>query len=366
MYDVWVDVSKNALINNYKSIRNYVSDKVKICCVIKANAYSHDLVQTAKIFEAEGCDYFGVTHIDEAIVIREAGINIPILLFMPVSVSRLEEAINYNFDLTVASIFDAENINEIATKLDKVVNIHIKIDTGMGRLGVLQANVFDLFDVVGKLKTLKIIGTYTHFTHSGDINLKYTNKQFNQFKNITNSLKRRHINCGMLHCSNSSAIARFPNMHLDMVRCGTMLFGQFPSIYAKNSSIRLENTWNLKARVVAIRHLPPGTTIGYGSEYTVHKDITAAVVSVGFAHGFTLIPESLIYRIEILRYLIKKYTHKYTVTICDTKCPIIGRIGMQMSVVDISEIKDKVKVDDEVCVPCMRLPVDSGIPRVFK
>ncbi|MBQ0105229.1 MAG: alanine racemase [Armatimonadetes bacterium] len=294
--DIWVEVSKNALIHNHRTLKNYISEKTKLCCVLKANAYSHDLIQTAKLLEKEKADYFGLTHLDEALEVRHSGVNTPIILFMPVAENRIKEAISHNIDMTCASLFDAENINRVAENINRDAHIHIKIETGMGRLGILQAETEEVFQFINSHPRLKVEGTYTHFTHSGDSNVKFTNNQFSLFQRITTHLKRKQYNLGMLHCSNSGATLRFPHMQLDMVRCGTALFGQFPSVYTKVEGVELKHTWTLKARIVAIRNLPPGQTVGYCGEYTTPKNTKTAVIACGFSHGYTLVPESLVYR----------------------------------------------------------------------
>ena len=306
-HDIWVEVNKDNLIHNFRTLKNYVSSDTKFCCVLKANAYGHDLVQTAQVLSKENVDYFGLTHLDEGILVRNAGVETPIILFMPVTESRIKEAVSYNLELTCGSIFDAKNINKVAENINKDINIHIKIETGMGRLGVLQSDVYELFDYIKAHPKLKVISTYTHFTHSGDINIRYTKNQFKTFQNITTLLKKRQYDTGFLHCANSAATTRFPQYHLDMVRCGTILFGQFPSVYSQIENINLKPTWQLKGRIVAVRNLPVASTVGYGSEYTTKRNTKTAVIACGFAHGYTLVPESIIYRIEILRYFIKKY-----------------------------------------------------------
>ncbi len=363
--DIWVEVNKEGLVHNFRTLRNFVNKETKFCCVLKANAYGHDLVQTAKLLSQENVDYFGLTHLDEALLLRNNNINTPILLFMPVTESRIKEAINFNIDLTCASMFDAQNIVKVAENINRDAHIHIKIETGMGRLGVLQSEVYDLFDYIKEHPRLKVVATYTHFTHSGDINIKYTLNQFKLFQNITNLLKKRQYDIGFLHCANSAATLRFPQMQLDMVRCGTVLFGQFPSIYSKTGGVELKPTWTLKARVVAVRELPSGSTVGYGSEFTTTRPTKTAVVACGFAHGYTLVPESIIYRIEIFRYILKKYFRKQFLTINGKQYPVIGRVSMQMTVLDITDAKEEIKVNDEVVIPCMRLPANSLIPRIF-
>lgn len=364
-YDIWAEISKDAIIHNYKSLKNYISEKTKLCCVLKANAYSHGLLETAKILEKEKPDYFALTHIDEALLLRRSNITVPILLFMPVTESRIKDAICNNIDMTCASLYDAKYINKVAEYMNRNAHIHIKIETGMGRLGLLQSETEEVFEYISKNPRLKVQGTYTHFSQSGANNTKKTENQFRLFQRIISTLKMKQYNLGMTHCCNSAATLRFPHMHLDMVRCGTVLFGQYPTVYCRNENINLKNTWSLKARVVAVRDLPAGTTIGYSGEYTAEKNIKTAVISCGTAHGFTLVPESMIYRMEIFRYLIKKYLRKLYIRINEEEFPIIGRISMQMTVIDITNAEKEIKINDTATVNTMRLPIDSSIPRII-
>ena len=363
--DIWVEVNKTNLIHNYRTLRNYINKDAKFCAVLKANAYGHDLVQTAKVLSEENVDYFGLTHLDEALEVRHAGVDTPILLFMPVTESRIKEAICHNVELTCASLFDAKNICKVAENINKDAHIHIKVETGMGRLGVLQSEIFELFDYINEHERLKVISTYTHFTQSGDINVRWTHNQYKIFAQITELLKKRGYDIGFVHCANSAATLRFQEYQLGMVRCGTILFGQFPSAYAKVEGVNLKPTWQLKARVVAVRHLLTGSTVGYGSEYSTNRDTKTAVVACGFSHGYTLMPESLIYRIEPIRYFMKKYFRKQTMKIKGKEYPVIGRVSMQMTVLDITDAKEEIKVNDEVVIPTMRLPVQATIPRIF-
>lgn len=363
--DIWVEVSKEAIVHNHKELKKILPQTCKLCCVLKANAYSHGLLEVAKILEEDKADYFGLTHLDEALTLRKAGIKTPILLFMPVTESRIKDAINNNIDMTCASLFDAQNINKTAQFLNRDAHIHIKIETGMGRLGVISSETEELFEYIKNNPRLIVEGTYTHFTQSGANHTKSTDNQFRLFQRILNILKLKHYSLGMVHCSNSAATLRFPHMHLNMVRCGTALFGQYPSVHSRNSDVNLKNTWALKARVVAVRNLPAGSTVGYGSEYTATKDIKTAVVACGFAHGYTLLPESVVYRMELFRYIIKKYFKKQYISINGEQFPVIGRISMQMTVVDITDSKKEIKINDTATINTMRLPINSDIERVI-
>ena len=362
-HDVWVEISKENMTSNFHSLRKKVSPNTKICAVVKANGYSHGTVESAKIFSDAGCDYLGVTHFSEAKEIRENNITTKILLFMPISRFNLKEAISLDLNITVSNIKELEIINETAKSMKKTAYIHVKIDTGMGRIGVYANEAVELFQAIETMDNIKTAGIYTHFARSGELDIAFTKRQFSIFETVLTTLKRYNFNYGIAHACNSSATLRFPNMHMDMVRIGTALYGQFPSVYAKQRDVDLKNTWELKCRICEIRHLNAGSTIGYGSEFIAKKPMKVAVISIGFAHGYTLIPESLIYRIEPLRYFIKKYSRHYQVKINNQNCDILGRIGMQMCIANITGIESK--IDDTVTIPSMRLPVPSSIPRVI-
>ena len=362
-HDIWVEISREAMENNFKALRKKVSSKAKICAVVKANGYSHGIDISSQIFSGAGCDYLGVTHFSEAIEIRNSGINTKTLMFMPISYSNIEEAVSADLDFTVSNINNAKDINQIAVKSNKIANIHVKVDTGMGRLGVYSNEITELFNELKSLENINIAGIYTHFARSGELDIKFTCQQFSKFERILNNLKRDNFNYGTAHVCNSSASLRFPDMHLDMVRIGTALYGQFPSVYAKQGAVELQNTWKLKCKICEIRNLPVGSTVGYGSEFIARKPMKVAVISIGFADGYTMVPDSLIYRIEPLRYFIKKYSNRYHVFINGQKCDILGRIGMQMCIVNITGTN--IDINDTAEIPTMRLPVPSSIPRII-
>lgn len=365
MYDVWLEVSKKALEHNYKALRKNIAKDVKICAVVKANAYGHDIITAAKTFVDLGCDFLAVTHFSEAERIRESGIKAKILLYIPVSYCNLEKAIFSNISLTATCIEDVKNISNVATQIGRIANIHIKIDSGTGRSGIYSGDILYMFEEIKKVSNINVEGIYTHFARPGDIDIKFTLSQFEAFTDILDILKKNGYKYGIAHACNSAAAVRFSNMHLDMVRLGTILYGQFPSIYSKNDNIELVNTWKLKCRICQIREFKQGTNIGADDEFVAKKDMTVAVLPIGYSDGYTLISESKAYKIEPIRYFMKKYFNKQYVYINGNKCNVAGRICMQMCMVDITDIKDDVKLDDVVNIPCTMSLINPLIPRIL-
>ncbi|MBQ9359169.1 MAG: alanine racemase [Abditibacteriota bacterium] len=365
MNDIWVEVSREGLRHNYSVIRGLLAPETRLCCVVKSNGYGHGIVEAGRIFSEAGCDYLAVTHIYEAEILRKAGITTDILVFMNPSRDDVAQALELRLELTVSNPKDAENIDAAAAAMGVVAPVHVKVDTGMGRLGQKPGSITELFNGISGMKNIRVAGIYTHFARSGELDIKFTVQQFTKFQNVLTDLKRNGFDYGLAHCCNSGAALRFPDMHLDMVRVGTSLYGQFPSIYAKKDGIELRNTWKLCCRVCEIKELLPGDTVGYGSEFVARRPMVCAVISAGFGDGFTMIPEALVYRMEPLRYFAKKYFRKRYVRIGRRNADILGKVAMQMTIVDITDFADEVAIDDRVELDSMRLPVDYYIPRVI-
>ena len=361
--DVWVEVDLAALRHNFAQLRGFLGQSVRVMAVVKANAYGHGYVRTAQAFVNAGADALGVTRIEEALELREAGISVPILLFAPLQPANIPAAIQANLHMTVCDISQARLVSDAAVGQDRQAYVHIKVDTGMGRLGTLPDRVLELFKDVASLPGVTIAGTYTHFATAGESSLTYAQKQLNVFVNTLAELKQAGFGCGIIHAANSAAIIQLPGSHFDMVRPGTILYGQYPSGYVPRV-LDLRETWKLKARVCQIRELPPQTKIGYGCEYVTKGRTRTAVIPIGYADGFTLIPEGAVYRQGMCRLLARKLRPGRSVWIKQKPARVLGRVGMQLTVVDITQIPD-VEVGDEVLVPALRIPTSSLIERVY-
>lgn len=365
----WIEVSKEGLVHNLWQIRKHVKPSVKVMGVVKANAYGHGLSQVAHIFADEGIDYFGVTTIEEGLAIRNSGIEVPILIFAPLLDDQIDAAIVGNLDMTVSDLDQAKMISKHATYLKLIARIHIKVDTGMGRLGFYPDECIGLIDELIALPGISLTGIYTHFADAGSNNRQKTMAQIGRFEHVIGKLKSKGINPGIVHAANSAGLINYPQSHLDMVRPGTVLYGQYPSRYCKKI-FQLMNTWCFKTRIIAIRNIRRNETIGYGSEYRARRNMKVAVIPVGYSDGFGVVPQSLIrMRCTPFKTIFNALGRRINsntphVYIGNMMVPVVGRISMQMVSLDITNIEG-VKSGDTVVVPMRRTAASDRVSRII-
>ena len=363
VHDSWVEVDVAALKHNFRQIRGATAEKTRITAVVKGFGYGHGLVEPARAFIDSGADALAVTHITEGQTLRQAGVTAPILLFAPIQSENAEAAIEADLEMTVCDAELAAAISSASQKIGKTATLWLKVDSGMGRLGAMPEDVSEILTAIHALPSVHVGGIYTHFATSSDADLGPTQAQLHVFKGLIASLQEAHIDYGLVSAANSAAIMRLPDAHLDMVRPGTLLYGQYPSAHVPHS-LNLMHTWRLKARVCQVRDLPRGSKIGYGGEFTTARPTKTAVLPIGFVDGFTLVPEGPIYRQNALKFLAKKTRRSVSVRIHGKKAPVLGRVAMQLTVVDVTDIEG-VKAGDEAIVPTMRIPTSPLIPRIY-
>lgn len=361
--DVWVEVDLLALKHNFMQVKSHLADNVMVMAVVKGNGFGHGYVEPSRIFVKAGADMLAVTRLEEALTIRNAGINTPILLFAPIQPDNAETAIGYDIEMTATNITLVNAISDAAARLGKTAKIHVKVDTGMGRLGLSPNDVLNFCKSIQQLPSIKISGIYTHFATAADKHLDAAREQYRKFDSVLQNLRRSGVNYGLSHAANSSAILRMPETQLDMVRPGTLLYGQYPSSFVPHS-LDLKPTWRLKANVCEIKQLKKGARVGYGGEYKAKHDIKTAVIPIGYADGFTMAAEGPIYRQNPLKFWAKKIRRSLKVEINGRKVPVIGRVAMQMCIVDVSSLP-QINVGDEATAPAMRIPTSPLLPRVY-
>jgi alanine racemase len=366
MHTHWVEVNLKSVVHNLEAIRALVGPAVKIMAVVKADAYGHGAVKTSKGVSDAGVDYLAVTTLEEALELRQAGVSTPTLVFAPLLSGQMDAAIEADLDQTVCSSESLRAISEAAGRVGKTARIHVKADTGMGRLGLMPSECPDFLSEAVRAPGIEIAGIYTHFANAGAKDLSSAREQNEVFKRLMKRLDELGLPTGLRHAANSSAILNMPNAHHDMVRPGTILYGQFPTAHTERK-IELEEAWRLKTRIVALRSLPAGSKVGYGSEYTTTRTTRAAVIPIGYCDGFTLIPESVARRAASPLRLFARALMRTTATcvsIRGKKAPVIGRVSMQMTTIDVTDIPG-VELGDEVIVPARRTTTSSRIPRVY-
>lgn len=362
-YDVWVEVDLSALRHNFSQVRAFVGENVRVMAVVKANAYGHGYARVARVFQDCGAYALAVTRVEEGLILREAGIEIPVVLLAPVQSDNIRTAVHNDLHLTVCDQTQLELISREASASGKKAFVHVKVDTGMGRLGLSPDQVIDFYRKLSLLPNLVVAGTYTHFATAAERSTRYAEKQLELFKQVLSCIRQNGFDCGLVHCANSAAILRMPDSHFDMVRPGTLLYGQYPSRFVPRV-LQLRPTWKLKARICHVRELPKGARIGYGGDYTTRRPTRIAVLPVGYADGFTLVPEGSIYRRGLCGLLARGLRWSPAVWLRGMRAPVLGRVGMQLCVADVTHVPD-VKVGEEVEIPAMRIPTNSMIPRVY-
>ncbi len=363
LHDVWVEVDLSALKRNARQVLGLIGDNCKLIAVVKANGYGHGYVEPAKAFLSVGAYGLAVTRLDEALVLRDAGIESPILALAPVLPGNLQTAIDAHIDLTVTGVDQLKAVSEQASKAGTQARVHLKIDTGMGRLGALPTDVPSIAAALRELPSLSIAGVFTHFAGSADKDISGSKAQFEVFQNCLATVHASGTTGFMAHAANSAAAVRLPESRLNAVRVGTLLYGQYPSEHVHKKA-DVKSGWRLKARICEVRDLPVGAKVGYGGEFTCRRPTRTALIPVGFADGYTLAPEGPIYRQGALEFAARKAKRQLHVEINEKRAPVIGRVAMQMIAVDVTDIEG-VAVGTEAIIPCMRIPSSALLPRVY-
>ena len=332
----WAEINLDNLAFNYKKIREYIGENVKFLGVVKADAYGHGSVQVASKLQSLGADYLAVSSIDEAMELRVNDVTMPILILGHTPKEQVDRLISYDITQAVTCEAKAIEYNEEALRLGKTLKIHIKVDTGMSRLGYIcegdyfQHGVDGIVDAC-KLPGLEPEGIFTHFAVSdeaGEEYVEYTKHQFELFTDIIDAVEKRiGMKFKIRHCANTGATVDYPETYLDMVRPGLLLYGY--GDYAKR--LGLKPIMTMKTTVSTIKIYPAGTKISYGGLFTTTKDRTRiGVVPYGYADGF-----------------FRSLSNKYSVMTSDGPAEVRGRICMDMCMIDLTD-KPNVGVGSEI------------------
>jgi len=323
-----------------REIRRITNPKASVMVAVKANAYGHGIIEVARQAVKSGADALGVARISEGIRLRKAGIDVPVLIFgytVPSEAVRL-----YEFDLiqTVYSYETARALSDTASSLNIKINIHLKVDTGMGRLGLLpdircaapvNSAVEEVKSIAG-LSNLKLEGIFTHFATADWPDKSYAEKQFQIFLNFLDQLHKAGLEFSVKHAANSGAIIDMPQTHLDMVRAGVSIYGLYPSDEIDKRRIKLLPAMSLKARIIHLKKVPAGFMVSYGITHETKKPTTIATIPAGYGDG--------------LSRLMSSNGH---MLVHGQRAPIIGRVCMDLIMLDVGHIPEA-KIEDEVVV----------------
>ncbi len=286
----WAEVNLDAIRHNMSEIRKTVGNNVKIMAMVKSDAYGHGIEKIAKTVVECGADYLGVACPWEAMELISKNISAKILIVGYSAKEKVSELIVNGVEMTVFDICDAEFINKEAEKLCKKAKIHIKLDTGMSRIGIpaYREDVIDIIKKIAALSNIEIQGIFTHLATADEENSKGTQEQFELFLKIVELLKKEGIQIPIKHIANSAATLLYKNMHLDMVRPGICIYGAYPSEYVKNNTkVNLREAMTLKSKIIRIETLKKGISVSYGGTYITEKEEKTATISIGYGDGYT-------------------------------------------------------------------------------
>jgi len=334
----YAEIDLSALRKNFSAIRAALQPQVKIMAVVKADAYGHGAVPCAKAFLDAGADYLGAGIIAEGIELRESGINSPVQILAGVFSNEIEDLIKYDLSTTLYSLEMAKAIAKWAAREGKQAGLHLKIDTGMSRLGAAPEAFPELAEFVGNSKNLRIESVFTHLS-SADEDPEYTLLQLSRFDDILSKVKGMGIEINLAHCANSAALLTFPQSQYDMVRPGIVTYGALPSPNLKPQAKELFSGDNgllpvmqWKTGILQISSLPENTPLSYGKKFVTARESLIATLPVGYADG-----------------LNRGLSNKMKVLVRGQRAPQVGTICMDMCMIDVTDIPDA-QIDDEVVI----------------
>ena len=327
----WLEINLDIIKHNILSVRKLVGKQRKIMGVVKANGYGHDSTEVSKIILENGADELAVARIEEAIVLRKNNIKAPILVLGIVPKELMGLLFEYQIKPTICDLSSLYELNNIASKLQKKIKIHLKVDTGMGRLGIQPFEIREIVSEINKMSNIKIEGVYSHFATADEKDKSYAQYQFNVFKQVMDLISKNVFPRPYFHIANSGAILDLPETWLDIVRPGCIIYGFYPS-QESQKVINLVPALCFKSRIVFIKTMPNNSFIGYGKTYKTSRDTKIATISVGYADGYNRLLSNL------GKMLIK-----------GKRVSVLGRVCMDQIMVDITDIEN-VKVGDEVII----------------
>lgn len=366
------EINLDALAYNMRGIRRITNPDSMIMAVVKADAYGHGAVMCARTLLENGADRLAVATLDEAIELKRVFPEVPVMILGSSMEEEAEELAANDIIPNVYTYELAKALSDAAVKLNKTVRVHIKLDTGMSRIGFVvndgdNSEIIDTIKKISGLPMLEVEGMFSHFSTSDERDGSYTRMQFERFMKIDEGLKKAGINIRLRHICNSAGIMMYPEYHLDMVRPGIILYGMYPSEEVDRSRLDLKYVMSLKSYITYVKEIEPGRGVSYGKEYIADGTAKLATVPIGYADGYS-------------RLLAKKAK----IAVKDKTFSIAGRICMDQCMIDVTSVNNinrgdealifgdgAVTVDDAAAwlgtinyeVTCM---VSRRIPRVYR
>ncbi len=353
-------IEKDKLIENIRCIKERTSST--IIAVLKGNGYGLGIIAFARLLTDNGIDFFAVSELSEAMLLRESGFDGKILLLASTSLMEEAEAIvKNNIISTIGSVSSAVTINEAAKKLGTAAEAHLKIDTGFGRFGFLPEQIDNYYSLLKSFDNLKIAGTYSHLSFSFAKKPKLVQSQFDSFIKCAQALKQNGIDTGILHICNSCAFLKYESMHLDAVRVGSAFLGRIPI----ENKYGLSKIGFLKSQIIEFKDLPSNYYIGYANTYKTKRPVRIGIVPVGYKDGFGVEKIRDTFRLrDILRYVyndLKQWKKRMYVRVNGKKARILGRISMYNIIIDLTGID--AEIGDEVLLDINPIFTEGSVKR---
>ena len=363
--DVYAEIDLNAIRHNFTEIRRHINPASKLCAVVKANAYGHGALEVSKVAVECGAEFLAVATVDEGLELRRAGFNLPILILGLIPQNAVEAVVANDLTQAVVDFDFAEKISETARRLRKIAKVHLKIETGMGRIGIAPEKSVMLAEKISRLPNVELEGLFSHFADADSDDRTFTNHQIAVFKSTAEKIRSAGVDIKICHIAESAAALDIPEAHFDMVRSGIINYGLYPSANIRRT-IELRPAMKLVAKIVYVKKISAGVSIGYGRDFVAKRDSLIATLPLGYADGY-----------------IRAYKN-FHVEVRGQLAPIAGRVCMDQTMIDVTDI-DGVQVGDDVIlfgsdlisaddaarhlntinyeITCL---VSSRVPRIFK
>jgi len=375
MPETWIEVDLDAVVGNYREIVKLLRSESRCMAVVKADAYGLGAVEVARALARAGCEAFAVTRVEEGLILREHGIEGLILVLGPTTQEEWPKAIAAELQLTLSELSSILELNETCLELEvehpSPVQVHLKVETGMGRTGFQFSEVEALALALEKAAQLQVVGVYTHFARAARKDKDYTLGQYERFASFTTHLEELGIHPTWKHVCNSAAFLDYSEWHHDFVRIGTLLIGHYPG-QGFSEKLKLSDPWVAKSRIVHLSKVPKGTYVGYQSIYRTKAETQLAVIPVGYADGFGVAPHfTPLGWVDFIKLMIKNFAALFGIFLglerVDLKgktVRVAGKIGMQLTVLDVG--MQDCALGDEVRIPLRRTLANPRITRRYR
>jgi len=329
----WAEIDLAALERNLRRIRASLPDHIRYVAVVKADAYGHGLHQVAARLMHAGADLFAVATLAEAIALREIGPGWPILLLSPLIPEEIEHVIPLDVAVTISSVDEVNRFSRAATSARRPLDVHLKIDTGMGRAGVWHTEALAVYQAIRQAPQLRLVGIYTHYS-SSDNDPAFTAEQRWRFRTAITQFQHPELSTLLIHADNSAGLETIERAGpFNAVRIGLLQFGVVPRRHTLTCEVKAEPVFSFHTRVSLVKTLPLGTSISYGQTYRLSDDTKIAILSGGYGDGIN-----------------RLLSNRGKVLIRGQRCPILGRVTMDQTIVDVSHLAEVVPGDEVILV----------------